>query len=310
MNKRLPFLTILLLLFSVLASGQDVQKKNKYVMALDDAQLDIGLRLSTIFAFDDRAPLSANPHYEAMMNLILFGATLESMLMGVEEPLNNIDMEKEFGNNGYNKAVIEFFIRYGFGESSDVKMQKNWLELSLGPGHFKGGKGGMNVHLDYQYNFLTTGYGAGVKSVSRLIDYEIFAGGRIGFDWSFSRSESEAGFFSHLNKEIERIAYEKDFSASQLIRLEEMIESSKILLPENVGGRAFHVGPVLGGRLSTRLFSNGRLFLSGLGFYDLMDLASKGKNKENRRSQHQASVSLGFMLTIGARGEVVVNSFF
>ena len=309
MNKSLLTLTFIFSLFLVSSWGQDV-KKNRYLMALDDAQLDIGVRFSTIFAFDDRAPLSANPHYEAMMNLIRFGATLESMLAGVEEPLNDIDMSREFGQNGYNRTLLEFFIRYGFGESSDLKMQKNWLELSFGPGHFKAGKGGMNIHLDYQYNIFNTGYGSGIKSVSRLIDYEIFAGGRVGFDWSFSRSESEAGFFTHLNEEIERIADAHDLSASQLIRLQEMVESSKILLPEDVGGRAFHFGPIAGGRLSTKVFRNGRLFFEAMGFYDLMDLASKGKNKENRRSQHQASLNLGFNLTIGARGEVVVNSFF
>ena len=282
---------------------------SNYLMFLDDAQLDIGLRATSVFAFDDKAPLSANPHYEAMMNLIRFGATLESMLAGTEAPLNDINLNEGFGQNGYNKTLFAFFIRYGFGESSDLKIQRNWLELSLSPGHFREGKGGMNVHLDYQYNFLNTDYGSGIKSISRLLDYEIYVGGRMGFDWSFSRSESEAGFFTHLNNEIERVAAENEFTAQQLLRLQEMVEQSSVLLPEDVGGRAVHVGPIVGGRLSTELLKNGRLFVEANGFYDFMDLFSQG-NKEDRRSQHQAMVNLGFTYTIGSRGEVVVQSFF
>jgi len=298
-----------LFLFQIAAFAQSTRTNGNYLMFLDEAQLDIGIRATSVFAFDDKAPLSANPHYEAMMNLIRFGATLEAILAGTEAPLNDIDLSEEFGQNGYNKTLFAFFIRYGFGEGSDLKMQRNWLELSLSPGHFREGKGGMNVHLDYQFNVLNTDYGAGIKSVSRLLDYEVYVGGRMGFDWSFSRSESEAGFFTHLNNELERIAFDNEFTAQQLLRLQDMVEQSKILLPEDVGGRAFHAGPIIGGRLSTEVLRHGRLFVEANGFYDLMDLFSQG-NKEDRRSQHQAMVNLGFTYTIGSRGEVIVQSFF
>ncbi len=309
MNKHLLPIFTLLLVVTTSSFAQSTRTNGNYLMFLDDAQLDIGLRITSVLAFDDKAPLSANPHYEAMMNLIRFGATLESMLAGTEAPLNDIDLSEEFGQNGYNKTLFAFFIRYGFGESSDLKMQRNWLELSLSPGHFKEGKGGMNVHLDYQYNFLNTDYGSGIKSVRRLLDYEIYVGARMGFDWSFSRSESEAGFFTHLNNEIERIAFENEFTAQQLLGLQDMVEQSKILLPEDVGGRAFHTGPIVGGRLSTELLKNGRVFVEANGFYDVMDLFSQG-NREDRRSQHQVLVNLGFTYTIGSRGEVIVQSFF
>jgi hypothetical protein len=282
----------------------------QYLLKLDDAQLDVGLRLTSVFALDDRAPLSANPHFQAMWNLVRLGASLESILQGTNEPLNDINMNKEFGKNGYNKTVLCFFARYSFGESSDVKLQRQFFELVLGPGYFRQGRGGMHLHLDYGYNIALTNYGAGVRSIDRAIDYEIFLGARIGFDWSFQRSENESGFFAHLNSEIRRIADENEFTASQLIMLGDLLESSRILLPESVGGRAFHIGPTLGVRFSKGIMANTRLFASATGFYDAMDLAKGRSGQENRRSQHSVLAMLGLSFTIGGEGRGVVSSFF
>lgn len=317
--RSIKFYTFLALMLSVIcASGQPSsgvvespkpqRKGNNYLMELVDARLDVGLKTNTIFALDDRAPLSSNPHFQAMWDLIRLGAALESILQGTEEPLNDINLNKKFGQNGYNRTVIMFFIRYGFGESSDVKLQQHFFELGISPGYFKEGNGGMNMHLDYRMNIAKTGYGAGGKSIDRAFDYEIYAGVRAGFDWSSGRSESEAGFFAHLNEEIKRIAADNELSVSQLLMLEDLAESSKILLPEDVGGRAFHIGPIAGGRLSKKITNNFRCFVGALGFYDLMDLSSSNKDRENRRSQHHISIMAGLSLTIGGEGGVV--SFF
>ena len=297
-------------LFLTLCFAASAQKNSSnYLMILDDATFDIGIKTVSVIALDDRAPLSSNPHFRAMWNLVRLGANLEALLQGRTEPLNDVNLGEEFGTNGYNKTVLALFFRYGFGESSDFKLQKHFLELALSPGYFKNGNG-MHVHLEYQLNLAKTGYGSGVASIERSIDYEIYAGARIGFDWSSSRSESEAGFFSHLNSEIKRIAYENDFTASQLIMLEDLAEDSRILLPEDVGGRAFFVGPVAGARLSKKIFKTGRLFLDGTGFYDLMDLTGGQHGKENKRSQHSLTFMLGFKLTLGAEGEMKVLDFF
>jgi hypothetical protein len=134
---------------------------------------------------------------------------------------------------------------------------------------------------------------------------------RIGFDWSFSRSESESGFFAHLNDELKRIAYENDFTASELIMLEDLAESSRVLLPEDVGGRAFHFGPIAGARISKRVVKHTRAFITGQGFYDAMDLVARNKAGENKRSQHQINLQFGFNVTIGAEGgKSAVRSFF
>ena len=178
---------------------------SRYLVQLDDAQLDMGLKTVSVFALDDRASLSSNPHFQAMWDLIRLGSTLESLLQGYEEPLNDIDLSKEFGKNGYNKTALMLYISYGFGESSDIKIQRHFLELGFSTGYFKQGKGGMNIHLDYRSNIFKTNYGAGGNSIQRAFDYEIYAGARIGFDWSSRRSESEAGFFSHLNDEIKPV---------------------------------------------------------------------------------------------------------
>lgn len=280
-----------------------------YLRFLDDARIDVGLKISTIFALDDRAPLSSNPHFQAMWNLIQLGAKIEGLIQGSEETLNDLDLSREFGRNGYNKAVFMFFIRYGFGESSDVALQKHFFELGLSSGFFKEGRGGMNIHLDYMYNLFKTGYGAGGNSIDRPFDYEIFVGGRLGYDWSSGRSEEESGFFSHLNDELKRIADENEFTAAQLIMLQELAEESKILLPEDVGGRAFHIGPLVGGRVSTKLVKNLNAFIDGYAFYDLMDLGGS-EDKENQRSQHHFSLSLGVSLKIGSEGEFTVSNFF
>jgi hypothetical protein len=284
----------------------------KYLMMLDDARFDVELKALSIFALDDRAPLSSNPHFEAMWNLIRLGASLEAMLQGTDVPLNDIDFNKEFGRNGYNKTILMLLLRFGFGESSDLKIQKHFLELGVSPGFFKEGNGGMHIHLDYRLNLAKTNYGAGGQSLERTFDYEIFAGARAGFDWSFSRSESDAGFFSHLQDEIKRIAAENEFTIAQLLMLENMVESSRILLPEDVGGGAFHIGPIAGARITRRLFRNTRAYLGATGFYDIMDLTSSGKAKEKRRSQHNASLELGFSVTIGGEGKPVNSgsSFF
>jgi hypothetical protein len=240
-----------------------------------------------------------------MMNLVRLGATLEAMLQGAEQPLNDIDFGKQFGMNGYNKTAIQFFFRYGFGESSDLKLQTHFFELALSSGYFRQASGGMHVHLEYQMNLAKTRYGAGARSISKAFEYEVYVGGRIGMDWSSGRSESEAGFFTHLSEELRRISNRRDFSAAQLIMLEELAQSSRILLPKDVGGRAFHIGPVAGARLSKNIMKNGRVFAGAMGFYDLMDLTSGNNGKENRRSQHHLALELGFSLTLGAEGEMI-----
>jgi hypothetical protein len=280
-----------------------------YMILLDDAKLDIGVSVNSIFALDDRAPLSSNPHFEAMWNLVKLGASLEALLNGQGDPMNDLNMDRTFGQNGYNRSVFTFFLRYGFGESSDVKMQRQILELGISQGYFKEGNGGANLHLDYRYNLATTPYGAGGNSIARAIDYEIFVGARIGFDWSFQRSEGEAGFFAHLNEEIKRIADENEFSASQLIMLEDFAENSRILLPEDVGGRAFHVGPVAGGRLSKSIASKTQFYLQGQVFYDLMDLTNENE-AANVRSQHHIALILGLNYAIGGEGKRASTSFF
>ena len=303
MNGRKLLLIFFLLIFGLSSHAQVI--KGRYLNILDDARFDVGLKSTTIFALDDRARLSSNPHFLAMWNLVKLGASLEALMQGMDEPLNDIDLGKEFGANGYNKTVVMFFLRYGFGESSDVKLQRHFLELGLSPGFFKEGKRGINLHLDYRMNLLNTSYGAGASSLRKTFDYEIFLGARAGFDWSFRRSESEAGFFNHLNNEIKRIADEHEFSASDLIRLQDLIDNSRILLPEDVGGRTFHIGPMGGARLTKQLFRNGSAFVSAMGFYDLMDLGNGKKGEENKRSQHHAAFMLGFNITLGAEGEVV-----
>lgn len=302
------------LLLAQPAMGQTADNYKKapgahYLITLDDARLDIGLKTVSIFALDDKAPLAANPHYQAMWNLIRLGASLEALLQGVDEPMNDLNMDKQFGQNGYNKTVLAFFVRYGFGESSDVEMQRQHLELAISPGYFKQGRGGMNVHLDYSFNLANTRYGAGVNSISRALDYEIFIGARVGFDGSFQRSEGEAGFFAHLNDEIKRIAEENEFTVAQLLSLERLAEDSKVLLPEDVGGRAFHLGPIGGLRFSRKLMGNAQVFLSGQFFYDVMDLVNSNKSVENVRSQHHASFSLGLNLAIGGEGRGVVSFY-
>lgn len=300
------------LAFSTAAqTAEDYKRKPgaTYLITLDDARLDIGLQTVSVIALDDKAPLAANPHYRAMWNLIKLGASLESLLQGVDEPVNDLNMEREFGQNGYNKTVLAFFIRYGFGESSDVEMQRQHLELAVSPGYFKQGRGGMNIHLDYRINLANTRYGAGARSIDRAVDYEIFAGARAGFDWSFQRSEGEAGFFAHLNSEIKRIAEENEFTVAQLLALERLAEDSKVLLPEDVGGRSFHIGPIAGARLSKKIFTNGQVFLGGQVFYDVMDLVNRTKDVENMRSQHHASISLGLSLAIGGEGRGVVSFY-
>lgn len=287
-------------------------RKSNYVSFLEDARLDIGVKAVSVFALDDRAPLSSNPHFQAMWNLIKLGASIESLLQGVDEPLNDINLAAEFGHNGYNKTIPAFFISYGFGESSDVELQKHFFELEASQGYFREGQGGMNIHIDYRMNFLKTNYGAGGNSLSRTFDYEFFVGARVGFDWSSGRSESDAGFFTHLSDEIKRIADENELTASQLIMLEDLAESSKVLLPEDVGGQALHAGPIAGARLSTQLFGRGTVFIGALGFYDLMDLSSPNTETENKRSQHLVSLIIGASLGIGSEGQVssTFNSFF
>jgi len=300
MNGKNFYLIALLLLATFIGKAQHTG--SSYIVLLDDAQLDIGVRLNSIFALDDKAPLSANPHYRAMWNLIKLGSSVEALLQGLDEPLNDLDLSRQFGQNGYNKTVLAFFIRYGFGETDDTKLQQQFLDLSLSSGYFREGDSGMNVHLDYQYNFATTPYGAGGASIERAIDYEFFAGARIGFDWSFQRSDGEVGFFTHLSEELNRIAEENELTASQLIELETMAEDSKILLPEDVGGRSFHIGPIAGGRVSKRIFPKTKAFAEVNGFFDMMDLFDKDNGQENSRSQHMVTGSLGITMTIGGEG--------
>lgn len=303
MNGRKLLLSIIFLALCAAASAQ--KSSGRYLTILDDARLDIGLKSTTIFALDDRARLSSNPHFQAMWNLVKLGASLEALMQGQDEPLNDMNLGKEFGANGYNKTVAMLYCSYGFGESSDLKIPKHFLELGISPGFFKEGRKGMNIHFDYRWNMFNTNYSAGGGSLQKSVDYEIFLGTRLGFDWSFRRSESEAGFFNHLNDEIRRIADENEFTASQLIMLQDLIENSKILLPEDVGGRTFHIGPIAGARLSKELFKNGRAFVMAQGFYDMMDLSTGRSGEENKRSQHHASLMLGLSITIGAEGEVI-----
>ncbi|MCB0599245.1 MAG: hypothetical protein H6557_17460 [Lewinellaceae bacterium] len=307
----LLFAALLLAQTAAAQTAEDYRKKPgaTYLITLDDARLDIGLKTVSVFALDDKAPLTANPHYRAMWNLIKLGASLESLLQGMDEPINDLSMDRRFGQNGYNKTVLSFFIRYGFGESSDVEMQRQFFELAVSPGYFKQGRKGMNLHLDYRFNVANTRYGAGANSIARAFDYEIFVGARAGFDWSFQRSEGEAGFFSHLNEEIKRIAEENEFTVAQLLSLERLAEDSKVLLPEDVGGRSFHLGPIAGARLSKRLFANGQVFLSSQAFYDVMDLVNTTKDVENMRSQHHISISLGLSLAIGGEGRGMVSFY-
>ena len=310
-------LLIILWAFSFAAFGQEENVDplprssgggNTYLIELDDARLDLGIRVVNVFALDDKAPLSSNPQFQAMWNLIKLGAQLESLLQGYDEPINDIDLGREFGQNGYNKTLFMLFLQYGFGESSDLELQRHFVEFAMSSGYFKEGNGGLNIHLDYRFNLAKTDYGAGVNSISRFLDYEVFLGARVGFDWSSSRSEGETGFFAHLKDEIKRIANENEFSAAQLIALEQLADDSKILLPDDVGGRAFHAGPIAGARVSTKLFGQSYLFAEGTGFFDLMDLSSKQKGKENIRSQHHITLSLGLMLAIGGEGRGIVNN--
>jgi hypothetical protein len=307
---------LLLLFWPVCASLLPAQKPNprikgpRYLLVLEDARLDLGVKMTSVFALDDRAPLSANPHFQAMWNLVKLGASLEALLQGMDEPLSNLEMGEEFGRNGYNKTVPTFFISLGFGETSDLQLQQQFIELAVGPGYFREGGRGTNLHLDYRFNFAKTQYGAGGGSLARPFDYEAYIGLRTGFDWSFQRSESEAGFFQFLNGEIERIASENEFTANQLIALEQLAEDSKVLLPEDVGGRAFHIGPIAGLQLSRNLFSHARLFANAQFFYDLMDLSAGRSGEENRRSQHNAMVQLGIEFAIGGEGQRVSSSFY
>ena len=111
-----------------------------------------------------------------------------------------------------------------------------------------------------------------------------------------------------MNDEIKRIAEENEFSVSQLLALEALAEESKILLPGDVGGRAFHAGPIGGAKLSTQLFGNTRVFVEGMGFYDVTDLSGKDKGKENKRSQHHITLSFGLNVTIGGEGRGLVDA--
>ncbi|HMQ60718.1 MAG TPA: hypothetical protein PKE06_08620 [Flavilitoribacter sp.] len=307
----------LLLILAVIITGlftealsQQGYTKHRYLAILDDAQLGLGLKTTSVFALDDRAPLSANPHFQAMWNLIQLGAKLESLLHGTEEPLSNLSLNQEFGRNGYNKTLLTFFAWYGFGESTDTKIQRHFIEFVISSGYFKQSRKGTNLQLNYRMNLLKTNYGAGGNSLQRTFDYEIYAGARAGFDWSFRKSEGDAGFFNYLNSEVERIAYENEFTASQLIALEDLVETSKILLPEDVGGRAFFIGPTVGARLSKPIMKNFRVFADLQGFYDIMDLVDGRQGEENRRSQHQINLSLGASLMIGSEGEMNVRSFY
>ena len=315
MHDSRILLLSLFLICSLSVLGQEaasLQKKNTgdtYLLALDDARLDLGMRVVNVFALDDRAPLSSNPHFQAMWNLIRLGASLEALLQGLDEPLNDIDLSREFGQNGYNKTLFMLFLQYGFGESSDVELQRHFFEVAFSSGYFKEGQGGLHTHFDYRMNILKTDYGAGINSISRFFDYEVYIGARIGFDWSSARSEGEAGFFTHLSDEIKRVADENEFTASQLIQLEKLAEESKILMPGDVGGTAFHAGPIAGARLSTKLFGKATLFLEGMGFYDLTDLnVNNSSQKENKRSQHHLALSLGMTLAVGGEGRGIVGS--
>lgn len=284
-------------------------KSSRFSLRLNDAQLDAGLQTVSVFALDDRAQLTANPHFEAMLNLVRFGATLESLLRNDNEPINDINTDKKFGRNGYNKTVLMAFLRYGFGESDDVKLQRHFFELGFSPGFYKQGNKGSHIHLEYQMNIAKTPYGAGGNSLDRAIDYEVFVGGRAGMDWSFSRSESEAGFFTYLNEELERIAAENAFTVAELVMLEDLLETSRVLLPKDVGGGAFHIGPVGGVRFSKKIIGPVRVFGSATAFYDIMDLVKNSGGGENKRSQHQANISLGVKVSIGGEGNQSVKFY-
>lgn len=285
----------------LIGSSLQLGAQSKHLIILDDARLDMGVKMVAVFALDDRAPLSSNPHFEAMWNLVKLGASLEALLNGTEEPLNDLNMDRTYGQNGYNRSVFEFFLRYGFGESSDLKMQKQFLELAVSPGYFSQGRSGTNIHLDYRYNIITP-YGGGGRSAIRDFEYEVYLGMRLGLDWSFQRSEGEAGFFNHLSDEIERIADENEFTASQLIMLENFAEDSRVLLPEDVGGQAFHAGPFFGGKFSRNIMKNGQFFLQSQIFYDLMDLTNE-KGARNVRSQHHIVLMAGLSYAIGGEGK-------
>ncbi len=302
----------LLLNILVLGLGLALQAQpgNRYIIPLEDAQLDFGIKMNAVFAMDDRAPLSANPHFQAMWNLVKLGASLEALLQGMDAPMSELEMGEAFGRNGYNKTVAAFYLRYSFGESSDLALQPQVLELGVGPGYFKEGGSGANVYLDYRYSILRTPYSAGGGSIDRAFDYEVFLGLRAGMDWSFQRNESEAGFFQFLTNELERIALENEFTATQLIALQDLAEDSRVLLPEDVGGRSFHVGPTAGVRLSRKLFSHGRVFAQGQVFYDLMDLGQGRSGEENQRSQHHIALQLGLEFAIGGEGQRAGPSFY
>lgn len=311
MRKNVLLLICLLLSgVGAWAQGRVGEESTRYLLVLEDAQLDFGVKMNAVFALDDRAPLSANPHFQAMWNLVKLGASLEALLQGSAEPMSELEMGEEFGRNGYNKTVAAFFLRYSFGESSDLQLQPQSIEIAASPGYFREGGSGMNLHLDYRYSFLKTRYGAGGGSLDQPFDYEVFLGLRTGFDWSFQRSESEAGFFQFLNQEIERIALEHEFTATQLVALQDLAEDSKVLLPEDVGGRAFHIGPIAGIRLSRKLFSHGRIFAHGQFFYDLMDISQGREGEVNRRSQHHAAIQMGVEFAIGGEGRRTRSSFY
>jgi len=72
----------------------------------------------------------------------------------------------------------------------------------------------------------------------------------------------------------------------------------------------FHFGPIAGARLSKRVVKHPRVFITGQGFYDAMDLVARNKSGENKRSQHQNNLQLGFNITIGAERKSAVRSFF
>ncbi len=312
MRKRALLLSVLLIQAGCLIAQYTPQRVQgpRYLLVLEDARLDMGVKMTSVFALDDRAPLSANPHFQAMWNLVKLGASIESLLQGMDEPMSELEMGQEFGRNGYNKTVPTFFLSFGFGESSDLQLQQQFIELAISPGYFREGGRGSNLHLDYRFNFAKTRYGAGGGSLSKPFDYEAYIGLRAGYDWSFQRSESEAGFFEFLNNEIDRIALENEFTATQLIQLRQLADDSKVLLPEDVGGRAFHIGPIAGFRLSRSLFSHARIFAYGQFFYDLMDLSQGRGGEENRRSQHHAAVHLGIEFAIGGEGRRAGASFY
>ena len=87
-DLKVLHLTIIL---TFLMSNVFAQTQNKstssgptYLLSMDDSKLDMGIRVVNVFALDDRAPLSSNPHFQAMWNLIKLGASLESLLQGLD----------------------------------------------------------------------------------------------------------------------------------------------------------------------------------------------------------------------------------